>query len=121
MVERFNGRISEMLVTHRFESGQNLAQTLEQREQSRLATRCHPLFAPESRSGGASTGWSALLRFVKCTGWSGAESRPPACAAPRKTGRMVDAGPGRRPPVKQAFFMPWPKSTPSAPRRYGPA
>ncbi|ASJ24588.1 fis family transcriptional regulator [Laribacter hongkongensis] len=30
MVERFNGRISEVLATHRFESGQDLATTLEQ-------------------------------------------------------------------------------------------
>ncbi|KAF0815178.1 hypothetical protein IGB42_00255 [Andreprevotia sp. IGB-42] len=28
MVERFNGRISEVLATHRFESGEDLAQTL---------------------------------------------------------------------------------------------
>nr|WP_281249549.1 hypothetical protein [Andreprevotia lacus] len=27
-VERFNGRISEVLATHRFESGEDLAQTL---------------------------------------------------------------------------------------------
>lgn len=28
MVERFNGRISDVLATHRFESGEDLAQTL---------------------------------------------------------------------------------------------
>jgi hypothetical protein len=29
MVERFNGRISDVLATHRFESGKDLAETLE--------------------------------------------------------------------------------------------
>lgn len=29
MVERFNGRISDVLATHWFESGEDLAQTLE--------------------------------------------------------------------------------------------
>ena len=46
MVERFNSRISQVLATHRFESGQNLAQTLEQREKSLRASCCHPLLDP---------------------------------------------------------------------------
>jgi hypothetical protein len=29
MVERFNGRIAEVLVTHRFQSGEDLALTIE--------------------------------------------------------------------------------------------